>query len=100
MNKHTHLEPLGHVCRADLIILVGHVTTFQLTGLIDLKDTLPPLPPLSLFLRPVPALLILVLFLLLTLVVGVRIKVGEVKVATENLLGLLEGSVGGLIAIM
>lgn len=70
------------------------MTTLQLTGLVNLKDALPPLPPLGLFLGSVPALLILVLLLLLTLVVGVCVKVSEVKVATKNLLGLLESSVG------
>lgn len=89
-----HLEPLGHVCGADLIVLVCHVATLQLTGLVDLKDALPAMPPLDLLLGSVPALFILVLLLLLALVVSVCIKVGEVKIAAEDLLGLLEGSVG------
>lgn len=90
----THLESFRHVCSTDLIVLVSHVTTFQLAGLVDLKDALPALPPLSLLLWAVPSLFILVLFLLLALVVSICIKVCKVKVATKDFLGLLEGSVG------
>lgn len=93
--KHTHLEPLGHVRSADLVVLVRHVTTFQLTGLIDLKDALPPLPPLCLLLGSVPTLFILVFFLLLPLVISICFKVCKVKVATKDFLGLLECSVSG-----
>lgn len=93
--KIPHLEPLGHVCRADFVVLVGHVTTFQLTGLVDLKNALPPLPPLCLLLRSVPALFILVFLLLLALIVNIGFKVGKVKVSTKDFLGFLEGSVKG-----
>lgn len=89
-----HLEPLGHVGGADLVVLVGHVTALQLAGLVELKDALATLPPLGLLLGPVPALLVLVLLLLLALVVRVGVKLRKVKVAAEDLLRLLQGSVG------
>lgn len=88
----TDLEPLWHVSGADLVVLVGHVTALQLAGLVQLKDALPPLPPLGLLLGPVPALFILILLFLFALVIGVCVKVGKVKVSAKNLLGLLEGS--------
>lgn len=91
--QNTHLEPLRHVCGADLIVLVSHVTTFELTWLVDLKNAFPPQPPLSLLLGSVPALFILILFLLLTLVICISIKVSKVKVATKNLLSFLERTV-------
>lgn len=69
------------------------MTTFQLAGLVDLKDALPPLSSLSLLLGSVPALFVLVLFFLFALVVSVCVKVSKVKVATKDFLGLLEGSV-------
>lgn len=94
-NTHTYLEPLRHICRTDLIVLVSHVTAFQLAWLIDLEDALPPLPPLSLLLWSVPTLFILVLLLLLTLVISIGIKVSKVKVPTKDFLGLLKGSVRG-----
>lgn len=99
--KHTHkpppyLEPLWHVCGADLVVLVCHVTTLQLAGLIDLEDALPPHSPLRLLLGPVPSLFILVLLLSLTLVIcSVSIKLCKVKVTAEDLLSLLEGSLDG-----
>lgn len=92
-DKLTNLEPLRHVCSADLVVLVGHVTTFQFARLVDLEDALPPQPPLRLLLWSVPALFVLVFFLLLTLVICIRFKVSKVKVATKDFLGLLEGSV-------
>lgn len=99
--KHTHkpppyLEPLWHVCGADLVVLVSHVTTLQLTGLVELEDALPPHPPLRRLLGPVPALFILVLLLFLTLFIStVGVELREVKVAAEDLLSFLEGSVDG-----
>lgn len=69
------------------------MTAFQLTGLVELKNALPPQPPLCLLLGTVPAFFILVFFLLLALFINVRFKVGKVKVATKDFLGLLKGSV-------
>lgn len=89
----THLESLGHVCRADLVILICHVTAFQLTRFVELKNAFPPQPPLDLLFGTVPTFFILVLLLLLTLFIHVCFKVGKVKVATKDFLGLLEGSV-------
>lgn len=89
----THLESLGHVCSADLVILICHVTAFQLTGFVELKDAFPPQPPLYLLFGTVPTFFILVLLLLLPLFIHVCFKVGKVKVATKDFLGLLEGSV-------
>lgn len=88
----THLEPLGHVCRADLVVLIGHVTALQLTGLVNFKNALPPLPPLCLLLWSVPALFILIFLLLLALVVSIRLKVSKVEVPAKNFLGFLQCS--------
>lgn len=89
----THLESLGHVCSADLVILICHVTALQLTRLVEFKNAFPPQPPLCLLFGTVPTFFILVFFLLLTLFIHVCFKVGKVKVATKDFLGLLEGSV-------
>ena len=88
-HTHTHLEPLWHVCRANLVILVGHVTAFQLAGFVDLEDASFPHPPLDLLLGSVPALFVLVLLLFLTLLVRVGVKVSKDKVTTEYRLGFL-----------
>ena len=77
-----HLEPLGHVVGADLVVLVRHVAALQLTRLVQFEDALPPVHPLGL-----P--LVRVLLFLVPLLVRVRIEVGKVKVATEDLLGFL-----------
>ena len=84
----THLEPLGHVGGADLVVLVGHVAGLQLDGLVQLEDALPPMHPLGL-----P--LVRLLLFLVALLVRVCVKVCKVKVSTEDLLGFLEGAMGG-----
>lgn len=53
-NADPHLESFWHVCRADLIVLIGHVAALQLTGLIDLKDATTTSSSLGLLLRSIP----------------------------------------------
>ena len=89
-----HLEPLGHVCGADLVVLVRHVAALQLAGLVDLEDAAAARPLLGLLLGAVPGLFIAVLLLVLRVVVGLRVEVGEVKVPPEDLLRLLQGTAG------
>lgn len=68
------------------------MTALQLTGLVNFKNALPPLPPLCLLFGSVPALFILVFLLLLALVVSLRFKVSKVKVPAKNFLGFLQCS--------
>ena len=86
-----HLEPLGHVVGADLVVLVRHVAALQLAGLVYLKDAAAARPLLGLLLGPVPRLFVAVLLLVFRVVIGLRVEVGEVKVPPEDLLRLLQG---------
>ncbi len=54
VNTATYLESFWHVCRADLIVLIGHVAALQLTGFIDLKYATAANSSLGLLLWPIP----------------------------------------------
>lgn len=84
-----HLESLWHVCRADLVVLIGHVAALQLTGLIDLKDATATDSSLGLLLGPIPGLIILILLFLFRMIISLSVKLSKVKVTPENLLSFL-----------
>lgn len=85
----TYLEPFGHVCGTDLVVLVGHVTALQLAGLVDLEDATATHSPLGLLFRSIPGFVVLLFLFFLGAIERLRVKLGKVEVATKDLLGLL-----------
>lgn len=89
LTAQTNLEPLRHIRGTYFIVLISHMTAFQLTGLVDLEDAAAAHSPLCLLLWSIPCFIILILLFLLSMIVCLGVKLGKVKVTTKNFLGLL-----------